>query len=191
MKLVVGLGNPGSRYRRTRHNVGFMVVDRLAARWGVAVVGRRHEAEIGVGAVAGARATLSKPQTYMNASGDAVAKLRRSCRAQTGEIVVVHDDLDLPLGRLRLRVGGSAGGHQGVASLIAALGPEFVRVRVGIGRPPGERDPVDFVLEPFTAEESSVVEKAIERAADGVESLLREGIERAMNIFNSRSTAIV
>ena len=186
MRLVVGLGNPGSRYRRTRHNVGFMVVDRLAARWRIAVGGRRHEAEVGVGEIAGVRAVLSKPQTFMNASGEAVARLRRAYRVTPAEIVVIHDDLDIAPGRLRVRGGGSAGGHQGVASLIAALGAEFARVRVGIGRPPGGSDPVDFVLSPFTAEEWAMVEGVIERAAEGVESLFREGLERTMNVFNVR-----
>src|SRR3990172_8736473 len=138
MKLVVGLGNPGARYRRTRHNVGFMVVDRLAARWNIAVAGRRYEAEFGIGEVGGTRTVLAKPQTFMNASGTAVAKLRRTYRVAPAGIFVIHDDLDLSLGRLRIRGGGSAGGHQGVVSLIAALGAEFVRVRVGIGRPSGD-----------------------------------------------------
>lgn len=184
MKLVVGLGNPGARYRSTRHNVGFMVVERLARRWGIDLGGRRHGAEIGVGEVAGARAVLAKPHTFMNASGDSIVKLRRAYRVEPGDVVAIHDDLDLAVGRVRIRGGGGAGGHRGVASLIAALGSEFPRVRVGIGRPPGGEDPVDFVLERFEPGERAAVDAAIERAADGVESLLRDGLVRAMNAFN-------
>jgi len=184
MKLVVGLGNPGARYRKTRHNVGFMVIDRLAARWGIALGGRRHAAELGAGAVTGVRSVLAKPQTFMNASGEAVAKLRRAYRLEPAAIVAVYDDLDLAVGRVRVRGGGGAGGHRGVASLIAAIGGNFVRVRVGIGRPAGGVDPVEFVLEPFTAAERPLIEGAVERAADSVESLLRDGLERTMNVFN-------
>jgi PTH1 family peptidyl-tRNA hydrolase len=184
MKLLVGLGHPGARYRATRHNVGFRVVERLAERWQIGLGGRRHESEIGVGEMAGTRAVLVKPCTFMNASGEAVAKVRRAYRVLPGNVIAIYDDLDLALGRVRIRGGGGAGGHRGVASLIAVLGREFPRVRIGIGRPPGDRDPVDFVLERFTPEERSAVEGAIERAADGVESLLRDGLERAMNLTN-------
>jgi peptidyl-tRNA hydrolase, PTH1 family len=186
MKLVVGLGNPGPRYRRTRHNLGFRVVDLLARRWDVVIGGRRHEAESGVGEVAGVRAVLAKPLTFMNCSGEAVAKLRRSYRLAVDEVVAVYDDLDLPLGRVRVRADGSAGGHNGVASLIAVLGKGFPRVRIGIGRPPGGGDPVGYVLERFTAEEEAVMEPALDRAASAVETLVRDGLGRAMNAFNRR-----
>jgi len=188
MKLVVGLGNPGARYRRTRHNIGFVVVDRLAARWNVTMGGRRHAAETGVGTFAGVRTVLAKPQTFVNASGEAVAKLRRAYRVDSASIVAVYDDLDLPLGRVRVRASGSAGGHRGMLSLIEAMGTAFPRVRIGIGRPPGGADPIEYVLEPFTPAEEPIIDAAIERAADGVESLLRDGIERTMSAFN-RSAA--
>ncbi len=184
MKLVIGLGNPGARYRGTRHNVGFRVVERLGERWEIAFSGRRHDAEVGVGEVAGARTVLAMPRTFMNASGESVVKLRRAYRVVPAGIIAVYDDLDLPLGRVRIRGGGRAGGHRGVASLIEVLGAEFARVRVGIGRPPGDRDPIDFVLERFAPAERAVVEGAVERAADGVEALLRDGLERAMSLFN-------
>ena len=184
MKLVVGLGNPGARYRKTRHNVGFMVVDRLAVRWGIALGGRRHETELGVGTVAGVRTVLAKPQTFMNASGEAVAKLRRAYRLEPAAIIAVYDDLDLVVGRVRVRGSGGAGGHRGVASLIAAIGASFARVRVGIGRPAGGVDPVEFVLESFTPAERPLIEGAVECAAESVESLLRDGLERTMNVFN-------
>lgn len=187
MRLVVGLGNPGARYRHTRHNVGFLVVDRLAARWNVTLAGRRHQAETGLGTVAETRVVLAKPVTFMNLSGEAVGKLRRAHRLAPPAIIAVYDDLDLPLGQVRVRGEGGAGGHNGVASLIATLGRGFPRVRVGIGRPPPGVDPVEYVLEPFAAAERPLVEAAVERAADGVESLLREGVERTMNTFNRRA----
>lgn len=184
MKLVVGLGNPGPRYRRTRHNLGFRVVDLLAERWGIHVGGRRHEAESGVGQIAGVSVMLVKPQTYMNLSGQAVAKLRRAKRLRVEDIVAIYDDLDLGLGRVRIRGGGGPGGHNGVISLISVLGREFPRVRIGIGRPPGGEDPAEYVVAPFAAAEVEPIERAIVRAADGVETLLTEGLERAMGTFN-------
>jgi PTH1 family peptidyl-tRNA hydrolase len=189
MNLVVGLGNPGARYRRTRHNLGFMVVDVLAARWAVTLAGRRHESEVGVGEIAGTRTVLAKPLTFMNASGVAAAKLKRAYRLDVKDLVAVYDDLDLALGRVRIRGGGGAGGHRGVASLIEVVGSEFLRVRVGIGRPPHGTDPVAFVLEAFAPDERATVDGALERAADGVESLLRHGLERTMNTFNRAASA--
>ena len=189
MKLIVGLGNPGARYRFTRHNLGFMVVDLLAARWRITVGGKRHDAELGSGEIAESRVVLAKPQTFMNASGDAVAKLRRLYRLDPRDILAVYDDLDLPLGKVRLRGEGSAGGHNGVASLISVLGKGFPRLRIGIGRPPGGADPVGFVLEPFATSEEASARSVIERAADGVEAWLREGLEATMNTLNRRDAA--
>jgi PTH1 family peptidyl-tRNA hydrolase len=190
LTLIVGLGNPGLRYRQTRHNVGFRVIDELAARWMVALTSARHEAESGLGVVADASVMLAKPQTFMNLSGDAVGRLRRARRLKPEAIVAVYDDLDLPCGRVRIRTGGGAGGHNGVASLISVLGREFPRVRLGIGRPgPGE-DPVDYVLGRFTGDEQGVIDRAVEHAADAVEAILREGLEAAMNAFNRRRPAV-
>jgi peptidyl-tRNA hydrolase, PTH1 family len=189
MRLVVGLGNPGARYRSTRHNLGFMVVDTLAERWGISVGGRRHEAELGAGEIAATRVTLAKPQTFMNASGESVAKLRRLYRLDPAEILTVYDDLDLPVGKVRLRGEGGAGGHNGVASLIGVLGKGFPRLRIGIGRPPGGADPVGYVLEPFATAEIGLIQEAIERAADGVESWVQHGLEPTMNVLNRRDAA--
>lgn len=189
MKLVVGLGNPGTRYCATRHNLGFMVIDAVADRWRIALGGRRHEAELGTGEISGVRVVLAKPQTFMNASGESIAKLRRLYHLDPTEILTVYDDLDLPVGRVRLRGEGGAGGHNGVASLIAILGRGFPRLRVGIGRPPGGADPVGFVLEPFAASEQETVRAAVARAADGVESWLEKGLEPTMNFLNRRDTA--
>lgn len=189
MKLVVGLGNPGTRYRLTRHNLGFMVVDALADRWRVTVGGKRHGAELGTAQFASERVLLAKPQTYMNASGEAVGKLRRLHRLEPSDVLAIYDDLDLPLGRVRLRGEGGAGGHNGVASLIGVLGKGFPRLRIGIGRPPGGADPVEFVLESFTAAERDTVDDAVGRATLGVESWLQEGLERTMNSLNRRDAA--
>ncbi len=186
MKLIVGLGNPGSRYRLTRHNLGFMVVDALAERWRISVGGKRHDAELGTGEISSVRAVLAKPQTFMNASGESVAKLRRLHRLDPSDILAIYDDLDLPLGRIRLRAEGGAGGHNGVASLISVLGKGFPRLRVGIGRPPGGADPVGYVLEPFEPSERASVQEAIDRAADGAESWLAQGLEPTMNVVNRR-----
>ncbi len=189
MKLIVGLGNPGARYRLTRHNLGFMVVDVLAERWRISMGGRRHDAELGTGEWETSRVVLAKPQTFMNASGESVTKLRRLYHLEPSEILAVYDDLDLPLGRVRLRGDGGAGGHNGVASLISVLGKGFPRLRIGIGRPPGDSDPVGFVLESFAAPEQEIVRETIERAADGVESWVRSGVEQTMNILNRRDNA--
>ena len=186
MKLIVGLGNPGSRYRLTRHNLGFMVLDALADRWRISVGGKRHEAELGTGEVASVRVVLAKPQTFMNASGESITKLRRLHRLDPSDILAIYDDLDLPLGRIRLRAEGGAGGHNGVASLISVLGKGFPRLRVGIGRPPGGADPVGYVLEPFEPSERTAVDESIARAADGVESWLTHGLEATMNLVNRR-----
>ena len=189
MRLVVGLGNPGTRYRNTRHNLGFMVVDTLAERWKLSVGGKRHQAEMGTGQIADERVVLAKPQTYMNASGEAVAKVRRLYRLQPQDILAVYDDLDLPVGRVRLKGDGGAGGHNGMASLITVLGKGFPRLRIGIGRPAGGADPVEYVLAPFTAGEEPVIRDAVLRAADGVESWLAQGLERTMNSLNRRDAA--
>jgi PTH1 family peptidyl-tRNA hydrolase len=187
MRLVVGLGNPGRRYRGTRHNVGFEVVERLARRWGARF---RTEglAEVAEARFAGAPVLLAKPLTYMNRSGDAVREIVSRWRLSSSDVVVVYDDMDLPLGTLRVRVRGSAGGHHGMASVLEALGTfEVSRVRVGIGRP--QEDAVDHVLSRFEPEEESRVDEVLERAADAVETLLLEGSAAAMERFNRRTTA--
>jgi PTH1 family peptidyl-tRNA hydrolase len=182
MHLVVGLGNPGLEYRATRHNAGFLLIDVLAARWGIVLGDASPLACWGVGVAGTAPVLLAKPATFMNGSGDAVAALVRGHGANA--VVVAYDDLDLPLGRVRIRPDGGAGGHRGVASVIAAVGTTFVRVRIGIGRPPTEVDPVDFVLTPFAPDERPALERALARAADGVEMLLRDGVDAAMRAIN-------
>ncbi len=182
--LVAGLGNPGERYERTRHNAGVMVVDRLCERLGVR---RRKVRFIPVEAVqashAGTPLLLVVSQRYMNESGPSIASFARKRDVPAGRIVVVHDELDLPFGVVKVKAGGGAAGHRGVESLIQALrSREFARVRVGIGRPPGRQDPVDFVLESFRRAED--VDPVIERAADAALALVEEGLERAQERFN-------
>jgi len=191
MKLIVGLGNPDRRYRHTRHNVGWEVIDRVGRRLGIAVDQEDGWATVGGGAVGRRRVLLAKPQTYVNLSGSAVADLRRRHRVKLEDLVVVVDDLDLPLGRLRLRPGGSHGGHNGLRSIIDALRSDaFPRLRVGIGRPPERMDPAQFVLTPFTAEERATMDPALERAAEAIETVIREGLQGAMNRFNAKPAAV-
>ncbi|MEW6447829.1 MAG: aminoacyl-tRNA hydrolase [Bacillota bacterium] len=185
MRLVVGLGNPGPEFSGTRHNVGFEVLDRLASFYGTAFQKTRQKALAAVIQVDGATVTLAKPQTYMNLSGRAVQLLLRANRLSPGNMLIVYDDLDLPLGRLRLLPGGSAGGHKGVESVIAAVGtPEFPRLRIGIGRPDG--DAADYVLGRFSPAEAETVGTVLETAVAAVECVLREGLAQAMNKFNRR-----
>jgi len=185
--VVVGLGNPGRRYRATRHNVGFRIVDRLAARWDVAVEREAHHALVGEARRGGERVLLVKPQTYMNDSGEALASLVRFYRVDAARVIVVHDDVDLEPGRVRIRRGGRAGGNRGVESLIAVLGdPAFLRVKVGVGRPPAGPVPPGWVLGIPPAAELAALETGEVRAADAVELLLTDGPERAMNRINQK-----
>jgi PTH1 family peptidyl-tRNA hydrolase len=187
--VVVGLGNPGKRYAATRHNVGFRVIDRLAARWCVHVARKAHHACVGQTQHRNERVLLVKPQTYMNESGDTVASLRRFYRFEPDRVVAVHDDVDLAVGRIRIRKGGSGGGNRGIASMIAALDdPGFIRVKVGVGRPPTGPVPANYVLGVPQGEEASRLEHAEARAADAVEQVLAHGVEHAMNRINQRET---
>jgi len=185
VKLIVGLGNPGKRYERTRHNLGFLIVDYVAKQNEVAVKRKLCSALVGESSDHGEKFLFVKPQTYMNRSGEPVKELLSRFHATADDVVVVYDDLDLPFGRIRLRPKGSAGGHRGVLSIMEELaGASFYRVRVGIGRPPQGVDPVDYVLQPFDAEESAALGGVISRAAEAVMSLLREGSQPAMERFN-------
>ena len=181
--LVVGLGNPGPNYARTRHNLGFVVADLLAERMGSKFkVHKRSGAEIITGRLGGASVVLAKPRTYMNESGRQVAPLAKFYSVPPSDIIVIHDELDLEFGRIRLKLGGGEGGHNGVRSVAAALGTkDFLRVRIGIGRPPGRKDPAAFVLENFTTAERPEVGAICEQAADAAELLIELGLEPAQN----------
>jgi len=184
VKLIVGLGNPGREYRGTRHSIGFAATDILARRHGIHVRSRRNKALVGEGMIAGEKVILAKPLTFMNLSGTAVAGLLRRCRLDFSDIVVISDDVNLPLGRLRIRAGGSSGGHKGLDSIIHNLGTtDFARVRIGIGSSRG--DIVDYVLSRFHRSERETAREATRRAADAVEAILAAGIEEAMNRFNA------
>jgi len=187
--VVVGLGNPGKRYAATRHNVGFRVIDRLATSWSVDVQRKAHQACVGEVRRGDQRVLLVKPQTFMNDSGDAVASVKRFYRFPADQLVAVHDDVDLEVGRVRIRKGGSGGGNRGISSMIATLDdPGFIRVKVGIGRPPAGPVPASYVLGVPHGPEASRLEHAEARAADAVEQVLVHGVERAMNRINQRET---
>jgi peptidyl-tRNA hydrolase, PTH1 family len=188
--LVVGLGNPGSEYAETRHNVGFGVVELLAARAGAGrfSVHKRSNSDVAEGRLAGRKIVLARPRTYMNVSGGPVAGLVKYFSVPPEEIVVVHDDLDLGFGVIRLKRGGGEGGHNGLRSISRSLGTkDYYRVRVGIGRPPGRQDPADFVLKRFSSVERKELEFALDLAADATEALLQEGLEPAQNRFHALS----
>jgi PTH1 family peptidyl-tRNA hydrolase len=183
--LVVGLGNPGPRYAATRHNAGFFVVDLLAERMGGSFKAHKARAEVLEGRLAGQPVVLAKPRSYMNESGGPIVAVSRFYKIPVEQIVVVHDELDLPYGTLRLKRGGGEGGHNGVRSTTVALGSkEYVRVRFGIGRPPGRQDPADFVLREFIAAERADLPFLVDRAADAVEAVISKGVEAAQNEFN-------
>lgn len=181
--LVVGLGNPGGEYERTRHNVGFMVADALAERVGGRfAVHKKSGADLIQARLDGRQVLIAKPRTFMNVSGRPVAALAKFFSVPPTEVIVVHDELDLPFGAVRLKRGGGEGGHNGLRSVSAALTTkDYLRVRFGIGRPPGRQDPADFVLKPFAAAERKEVPVIVEQAADAVELLLRLGLEAAQN----------
>lgn len=187
--LLVGLGNPGPGYAETRHNVGFRVVELLATRAGGGRFSRhRTNADVLEGHLAGRRVVLAKPRTYMNVSGGPVAGLLRYFCVATEDMVVVHDDLDLGFGVVRLKRGGGEGGHNGLRSISTSVGTrDYLRVRFGIGRPPGRTDPADFVLKRFSGAETAELALAVDLAADAAEALLAEGLEPAQNRFHALS----
>jgi PTH1 family peptidyl-tRNA hydrolase len=188
VKLIVGLGNPGGKYRGTRHNIGFAVVDELARRGRVEFDSAPVEAL--VAKVRGAEPVLlAKPMTFMNASGEAVGSLARYFKIEPADLLIVVDEVQLPLGKLRARARGSAGGHNGLKSLIAHLGDEFARLRVGVGRGEQRRDLADHVLARFEADETAEVERMTTRAADASEMFITSGIEAVMNAYNGGDPA--
>jgi len=185
MRVVVGLGNPGSEYAETRHNIGFMVVDELCRRHGAVLGKERRGSRVARASLGAESVILVQPQTFMNCSGDSLARLDADLRPAPADLVVVHDELDVPLGRVALKRGGGTGGHRGLESVVRWAGPDFVRVRVGIGRPPTGRDVSDYVLRRFRDHERVVVAECVARAAEAVEAIVRDGLDRAMNSFNS------
>ena len=192
-KMIVGLGNPGPEYARNRHNAGFQVVELWAQRHGLEFDKHQKRARLAIGRVElpggmTERVLLAKPLTYMNAAGESIGQLRTFYKFDPLAILVVSDDLDLPVGRIRLRSGGGPGGQKGVKSIIQHLGTDqFPRLRVGIGRPPGKMDPADYVLQNFSAADEETMAIARVRAADAIDLWLASGIDEAMNQFNSKN----
>jgi len=184
--LVVGLGNPGPSYAGNRHNAGFLVADLLAERMGARFRKGRTKADVVEGRLAGVRAVLAKPLTYMNLSGGPTAALCSFYKVPVERVVVVHDELDIPYGAVRLKRGGGDNGHNGLRSITSALGSrDYLRVRFGIGRPPGRQDPADYVLKDFSATERKELDLYVDRAADAVEALLTGPLESAQNTFHA------
>jgi PTH1 family peptidyl-tRNA hydrolase len=183
--LVVGLGNPGPKYAGTRHNAGFLVVDLLAERIGARFKAHKGRADVLEGRLGGRPVVLVKPKSYMNESGGPVVSIARFYKVPVERITVVHDELDLPYGSLRLKRGGGDGGHNGLRSTTSALGSkDYARVRFGIGRPPGRQDPADYVLREFSGAERKDLGFHVDRAADALELLLDQGLEAAQNQYN-------
>ncbi len=187
MKIIVGLGNPGRKYERTRHNAGFTAADELARLLQITITREKAGCLIGAGNIDSGNVILAKPQTFMNESGRAVAALLRGLYASPSDLVVIHDELDLPLGVVRVKAGGGHGGHNGLRSLTAELGSsDFVRVRIGIGRPEPGVDPADYVLSSFLPEERQVAAEAAVMAADAVRTIIAQGVTKAMNMVNQK-----
>ncbi|HEY3289858.1 MAG TPA: aminoacyl-tRNA hydrolase [Anaerolineae bacterium] len=187
--VIAGLGNPGKEYSRTRHNVGFNVVDHLAEKHGLRFSKMMNKALIALGDINGSKVILIKPQTFMNESGAAVAPVLKYYKVAATAFMAIYDDLDLPVAQLRLRKMGGSGGHNGMKSLIARIGTEdFPRLRVGIGRPPGRMDAVDYVLEPFSKPDLALMDETYSRAVEAIESWLRNDIERVMNTVNATTS---
>ena len=184
--LIVGLGNPGREHKGNRHNIGFMTIDRLAAACGISLGKVQNKALMGNGRYANQSVILAKPQTYMNRSGDAVGPLAAYYKIPPDNILIIYDELDLPLGTIRLREKGGTGGHNGMKSIVNHLGQDFPRMRLGIGRPPGKMPPAAYVLQDFGKDDLPIVAEVLDEAVRAVETFIREGIDMAMTRHNTQ-----
>jgi len=193
MKIIIGLGNPGRGYANNRHNIGFMCLNHFAKMQGIRFDKKRGKARIGTGEVAGGKVVLARPQTYMNRSGEPVGYLIKRFGVNFNDLLVIHDDLDLPLGKIRIRQGGGSGGHKGIKSIVACLGSQdFVRLRVGVGRPTATEDSseisdadiIAYVLTDFTPDQKQIITMVIPRVSEAIYCLLTEGLTAAMNKYN-------
>jgi PTH1 family peptidyl-tRNA hydrolase len=183
--LLVGLGNPGREYRDTRHNVGFQAVDRLCASFGIKLTRLQSKALIGTGLWEGRKIVLAKPQTFMNLSGQAIASLLRFYKIPLAQLLVFHDDIDLPVGTVRIRPGGGSAGQRGLASTIQQLGTQdFPRLRIGVGRPPGQMQAADYVLQNFMPADQELITAVLDRAVEAARAFVRDGLDKAMNQYN-------
>jgi PTH1 family peptidyl-tRNA hydrolase len=189
VKIIVGLGNPGTQYRMSRHNIGFQVVERVAQINRISIRTKRFSSLYGTGWINSQQVVLSKPMTFMNRSGEAVKKATDFFHLRVEDVVVIHDDLDLPFGRLRFKRRGGDGGHQGVRSIIERMGENnFLRLKVGIGRPPQDMDAADYVLDVFDRIEQSLLDQILSQAAESLKDMLLEGVEKAMNQYRKKKT---
>lgn len=185
MKIIIGLGNPGKEYAATRHNMGFMAIDRLAEKYGIDIIDLKHKGICGKGMIEGEKVMLVKPQTYMNNSGECVRELMDYYKTESEDIIIIYDDIDLDPGQLRIRKSGTAGSHNGMKSVISHMGTQiFPRVRIGVGAKPDGWDLADYVLSRITPEADKEIVKGIETAGEAVVSILSKGIDEAMNIYN-------
>jgi PTH1 family peptidyl-tRNA hydrolase len=193
MKLIVGLGNPGLFYSNNRHNIGFMCIRHIARMHGIKLNKKQGKTRTGAGEIEGQKITLARPQTFVNKSGEAVNPLIRKLRITPADLIVIHDDLDLPTGKIRIRYGGGSGGHKGIESIVNHISSrEFCRIRVGIGRPPEteaddndkEAAVIDHVLSGFTRDEKKIIKKVIPSVTEAVDCLVTKGLEAAMNRYN-------
>lgn len=187
MYIIAGLGNPGKEYENTRHNIGFMTLDKLAQAGGIDVLEKKHKALIGKGVIDGQKVLLAKPLTYMNLSGESIRELIDYYKIdETSELIIISDDISLPPGQLRVRKKGSAGGHNGLKSIIQYLGhDQFIRLKMGVGEKPSEYDLKDYVLGHFTGDEKKLMDEAAKRGADCIRMIMAEGPDAAMNSFNA------
>lgn len=185
--LIVGLGNPGREYRETRHNIGFMVIDRLAEVIGCKLLKVQSKAIIGIGKIGDQKVILAKPQTFMNLSGQAVTALLHFYKVELQQLIVAHDDVDLPFGQIRIRPGGGSAGQKGIGSIIEKLGSqEFARLRMGVGRPPGQQDAANYVLKNFSKTDIEFLPEFINRGAEAIQCFVGDGVDTAMNRFNPK-----
>jgi len=185
-KLIIGLGNPGSEYKNTRHNAGFIAVDFLSRQWKASFKESAYDALLARTKIDSEDVILAKPLTYMNLSGKAVRPLFKKYGGKVEDLLIIYDDLDLKLGQIRFRKKGKSGGHHGMASVIAALGREDIpRLKIGIGRPSADVDPIDYVLSPFSRQEWEIIENLLPAMEEGIKCFIKEGIEEAMNLYNA------
>ena len=188
MYLILGLGNPGRRYQFTRHNIGFMVLEKIAAQWEVDLKQKSFDALWNRGKIAGINVLLAMPQTYMNLSGNAARKLLAYFKMDISNLIVIHDDLDLPFGKLRLKTGGGNAGHKGLKSIVTCLGSaDFMRVRLGIGKPSDESRIEDYVLERFESKEAAELQQIIQLAADAATDIVISGMQTAMAKYHTKN----
>jgi peptidyl-tRNA hydrolase, PTH1 family len=188
MYLIIGLGNPGNRYQHTRHNIGFMVLEKIAARWEVDLKQTSFDALWNRGKIGSINVLLGMPQTYMNLSGNAARKLLAYFKVDINNLIVIHDDLDLPFGTIRLKTGGGDAGHKGLKSIMTCLGSaDFMRIRMGIGKPSGRQPVEDYVLQRFGQEEAAALEQIIQSASEAVAEIVTSGMQQAMAKYHTKN----